>query len=207
VSDHSTGEKATLRRKMRLLRREIPPEERSRLTRQIEDRLLGLTEVRTALTVLLFYSFGSEVTTKDMADQLMGDGKRLLLPYLTPQGMEAAEVRPGEALLPTNYGPREPSRRIPLDPGEVDVVATPGLAFDRRGFRLGYGGGYYDRYLTRLRPETIRIGLGFSVQMVEHIPEEPSDQKVHLVVTDAEVIDCRAEPDPSTGPSISGPPL
>jgi 5-formyltetrahydrofolate cyclo-ligase len=176
---------------MRLLRGAVPPEERAGLARQAEDRLLDLDEVVAAGTVLLFYSFDTEVATKAIGERLLAGGKRLLLPYLTSQGMEAGEIFPGDPLLPTGYGPREPSRRTPLDPSEVDLVIAPGLAFDRRGFRLGYGEGHYDRYLTRLRPETIRIGLAFSIQLIDRIPEEPSDQKVHLVVTDAEVVDCR----------------
>jgi 5-formyltetrahydrofolate cyclo-ligase len=197
VIDEPGAQKAALRDKMRSVRGAIPSEEREALARQAERRLLGLDEVGAAATVLLFYSFGSEVATQGVGEHLLAQGKRLLLPYLSPQGMEAAEVFPGDSLLPTGYGPREPSRRIPLDPGEVDLVITPGLAFDRRGFRLGYGGGHYDRYLTRVRPDTIRIGLAFSIQVVERVPEEPSDQKVHLVVTDAEVVDCRDGPDRS----------
>jgi 5-formyltetrahydrofolate cyclo-ligase len=191
VTEDPGEKKAAIRDRMRALRRAIPSEERARLARRAEDRLLDLEEAAPAETVLLFYSFGSEVTTRGIGERLLADGKRVLLPYLTPQGMEAAEVFPGDPLVPTAYGPREPSRRIPLDPSEVDLVIAPGLAFDRRGFRLGYGEGHYDRYLTRLRPETIRIGLAFSIQLIDRVPEEPSDQKVHLVVTDAEVVDCR----------------
>lgn len=80
------------------------------------------------------------------------------------------------------------------------MVITPGLAFDRRGFRLGYGGGYYDQYLTRLRPETTRVGIGFSIQLIDRIPEEPLDQRVHFVVTDAELVDCRGAPGGSREP-------
>jgi 5-formyltetrahydrofolate cyclo-ligase len=200
VADEPRAEKATLRDRMRLLRRSIPSEERALLARRIEDQLLSTGEVRAARTVLLFYSFGSEVATRAIGKHLLAEEKRVLLPYLTPQGMEAAEVFPRDPLLPTGYGPREPARRVPLDPAEVDVVITPGLAFDRRGFRLGYGGGHYDRYLSRLRPETIRIGLAFSVQLIDRIPDEPSDQKVHLIVTDAEVVDCRTGPDGITRP-------
>lgn len=195
MNDSAAAQKATLRDKMRELRRAVPSEERRRLARQAEVRLLGLEEVGEVATVLLFYSFGSEVGTGGVGDHLLSQGKRVLLPFLTPQGMEAAEVLPGDPLLPSGYGPREPSHRIPLDPMEVDLVVTPGLAFDRRGFRLGYGGGHYDRYLTRVRPETLRIGFAFSVQLIDHVPEEPSDQKVHVVVTDAEVVDCRDGPD------------
>jgi 5-formyltetrahydrofolate cyclo-ligase len=93
--------------------------------------------------------------------------------------------------MPSGYGPKEPRRRIPVDPAEVDVVITPGLAFDRSGRRLGYGGGHYDRYLARLGPEAVRIGIGFSVQLVDEVPAHAGDQRLNLVVTDLGVIECR----------------
>jgi 5-formyltetrahydrofolate cyclo-ligase len=176
---------------MRDARAAVAPEERSRLIGAVEVRLFSVPEVHAARTVLLFYAFGSEVGTAGMADRAVRAGKRLLLPYLEGGAMEAAEVLPGDRLVPTDYGPKEPSRRVPVDPGEVDVVVTPGLAFDGVGRRLGYGKGFYDRYLRRLRPEAVRVGIGFSIQMVDEVPADPSDERVHLVVTDAEVIDCR----------------
>jgi 5-formyltetrahydrofolate cyclo-ligase len=191
VNDHPGVEKTALRGRMRRIRGAIPPEERGHRSASIQNRLLELDEFRAAHMVLLFYSFGSEVATGALAERILASGERLLLPFLTPQGMEAAEVFPGDPLLPSGYGPREPSSRHPMNPEEVDLVITPGLAFDRRGFRLGYGGGHYDRYLSRLRPETIRIGLAYSEQLVDRVPGEPADQRVHLIVTDSEVIDCR----------------
>jgi 5-formyltetrahydrofolate cyclo-ligase len=191
MTGEQVGPKTALREQMRVIRGAIPPNERARRASLVEERLLGLEEFRVAHMVLLFYSFGSEVATRGIARHILAKGKRLLFPYLTPRGMEAAEVRPGDPLVQSGYGPREPSRRHPLDPDEVDLVVTPGLAFDRRGFRLGYGGGHYDRYLSRLRPETIRIGLAYGDQLIDHVPDEPSDQKVHLVVTESEVVDCR----------------
>jgi 5-formyltetrahydrofolate cyclo-ligase len=176
---------------MRRARRTIPSEERSRLVRAVEDRLFALPELAGAGTVLLFYAFGSEVGTAGMAERAVRGGKRLLLPYLEGGAMEAGEVLPGDRLAPTDYGPKEPSRRVAVDPREVGVVVTPGLAFDRAGRRLGYGKGFYDRYLRRLRSETARVGVGFSIQVVDEVPADPSDERVHLVVTDTEVIDCR----------------
>jgi 5-formyltetrahydrofolate cyclo-ligase len=177
---------------MRALRAAIPPDERTRLARQIEEAFFGLPELQGADTVLLFYSFGTEVATGRMAERAMAYGKRLLFPYVDGDAMEAGEVRPEDRLTPTAYGPKEPPRRVPVDPGEVDVVVTPGLAFDRRGCRLGYGGGHYDRYLGRLRPHALRVGVAFSIQILDKVPAEPGDQRVHVVVTDAGVIDCRA---------------
>jgi 5-formyltetrahydrofolate cyclo-ligase len=190
--------KAALRAHMRALRHEISPAERDRLTALIEEALFSLPEVGRARKVLLFYSFGSEVGTGSMADRILDAGKSLLLPFLEDGVMEAAEVHPGEALRATDYGPREPTRRVAVDPGSVDLVVAPGLAFDRQGRRLGYGGGHYDRYLGRLGPEAIRIGVGFAFQVVEEVPAGPGDRRVDLVVTDTEVIDSREPPDNPT---------
>ena len=186
------GEKELLRASMRRLRAAIPPAERSRLAELIEEALFGAPEVREARTILLFYSFGTEVATAGMSQRILGSGKRLLLPYLTQDGtMEAAEVRPGDALRTSDYGPREPSARIAVDPKMVDVVVTPGLAFDRRGHRLGYGGGYYDRYLATLEGTAHRVGVAFSLQLVDRVPDEPGDQRVDLIVTDQGALDVR----------------
>jgi 5-formyltetrahydrofolate cyclo-ligase len=189
-----SSEKAELRARMRAARGRISSADRARLSRSIEDRLLSLPEMAEPRRILLFYSFGSEVVTRGMLDWVPAEGKTLLLPFLDQGVMEAAEVRPGEKLAPSSYGPREPSRRVAVEPGSVDAVVTPGLAFDRRGRRLGYGGGHYDRYLSRLGPAALRVGVGFSAQVVEQVPAGPGDQRVHLVVTDAEVIDCRRAP-------------
>jgi 5-formyltetrahydrofolate cyclo-ligase len=185
-------DKSALRTRMRRLRAAIPPSERARLVDLVEETLFGLQEMRSAGTVLLFYSFGTEVATGGMAARVLGAGKRLLLPFLEEEGdMEAAEVLPGEVLEPSEYGPREPGRRIAVDPEEVDVVVAPGVAFDREGNRLGYGGGYYDRYLARMGHRALRVGVAFSLQLVERIPAEPGDERVDIVVTNEGALDVR----------------
>jgi 5-formyltetrahydrofolate cyclo-ligase len=183
--------KAAMRRRMRRVRAEIPPSERERLSALIEEALFALPEVARARTLLIFYSFGSEVATRDMIGRALGAGIRVLLPYLVDGRMEAAQVRPGEELTPTAYGPHEPARAVPVDPGEVDVVVTPGLAFDRAGRRLGYGGAHYDRFLDRLGTDAVRVGIAFSAQLADEVPAGPSDRPVQVVVTEAGAIDCR----------------
>jgi 5-formyltetrahydrofolate cyclo-ligase len=176
---------------MRRLRASLDPEERVNLVARIEERLVAIPDFVAAGSVLLFYSFGSEVTTSGLVDHARALGKRVLLPYIEGDALEAAEIMAGEAMVPTTYGPKEPVRRRAVDPGEVDLVVAPGLAFDRRGYRLGYGGGFYDRYLARLRPSATRVAVGFSFQVVEEVPSGPGDEPVHLVVTEDETIDCR----------------
>ena len=182
-------EKMELRERMRAARATIPSAERAVLAARAEARLLALPELRAATTVLVFYSFGTEIPTAVLVRRLLTRGWRVLLPYLTDGSeMDAGEIRPGDPLEPTDYGPKEPARRVAVSPQNVDVVVTPGLAFDRGGRRLGYGGGYYDRYLARLHPHAVRIGIGFSRQVVERVPAEDADEPVDVIVTDDEVI-------------------
>lgn len=176
---------------MREAREAIPQEERIRLASAIEELLFALPEMEAASTVLLFYSFGSEVATRSMTERARSEGKRVLLPYLDGPGLEAAEVRAGDDLVPAWYGAREPARREPIDPAEIDLVVAPGLAFDRQGGRLGYGGGHYDSFLARVGEGSLRVGIGFGAQVVDRVPTEPDDEPVDLVITEVEVIDCK----------------
>jgi len=154
--------------------------------------LLELPELAGARIVMVFYSFGAEIPTTGLTERLLREGRRVLLPYLDDAGaMEAAELRPDDVPVVTRYGPKEPPRRTPVDPGGVDVVITPGLAFDRRGNRLGYGGAHYDRFLERLPEGTPRIAIGYSLQLLDEVPGGPSDRPVDLVVTEEGVIRCR----------------
>lgn len=182
---------------MRAIRTSISPEERIRLAGEIRVNLSRLPEVTQAGTILLFYSFGSEVPTAAMIQGLLDAGTRVLLPFLEGPDMGAAELRPGASLAATTYGPKEPSNRVPVDPADVDVVIAPGLAFDAHGYRLGYGGGHYDRYLMGLRPESLRVGIGFHLQLVPAVPHGPLDQPLDVVVTEREIVDCRLRPSTS----------
>ena len=158
------------------------------MAKHVEERLFLLPAVQEAATVMVFYSFGSEVPTQGIIRRLLAEGRRVLLPFMEGPEMHAAELRPGDRLSETAYGPKEPSRRVPVDPMEVDVVIAPGLAFDRSGFRIGYGGGNYDRYLARLGAHATRVGVAFHLQVMGSVPHGPADEPVDVVVTDRETI-------------------
>lgn len=199
AGDNLTGDielrKQALRERMRLVRAELSRIERAAdragMGAAAEEYLFSLPEVADASSVLLFYSFWSEIETRGIAERVWNLDKRLLLPYLDKGAMHAAHHPRGGALVLASYGPKEPSDLQRVDPEEIDVVVTPGLAFDRQGHRLGYGGGFYDRYFASLRPDAARIGIAFSVQLVDEVPAGPDDVPVHIVVTDAGVVDCR----------------
>jgi 5-formyltetrahydrofolate cyclo-ligase len=89
----------------------------------------------------------------------------------------------------TSFGAGEPVDGEVINPSEVDVVVTPAVAFDRSGRRVGYGGGFYDRFLPKTRPDSTRVGIGFDVQLVDDdLPNGHFDLRVDAIVTDAEVV-------------------
>ena len=90
---------------------------------------------------------------------------------------------------PPPSSPTYPARCPAIDPTEVDLVLLPGVAFDRRGGRLGHGAGCYDRLLPGLRPDCVRVAAAFSLQVVPEVPVEPHDQRFQRLVTeDGEVM-------------------
>jgi 5-formyltetrahydrofolate cyclo-ligase len=141
-------EKTALRRRMRDVRAGLRPEERRRRADLIEHRLFQVPAFSEATRLLLFASFGTEVPTEGIVRRLIETGQQVLLPYLEHSVMHAAELTPEHGLGRSTYGPDEPLNRVPADPSSVDLVVAPGLAFDRRGFRLGYGDARMDLVVT-----------------------------------------------------------
>ncbi|MDA8265416.1 MAG: 5-formyltetrahydrofolate cyclo-ligase [Actinomycetota bacterium] len=189
----SRSPKDLMRETMRRVRREIPPAERSKAAARIVSFVVSLPEIASAHTVLAFASFGSEVPTTELLERLEAAGIQVLLPYLEAGEMAVAAHRSGEPLEPTSYGPREPRLRRHVETSAIDAVILPGLAFDRRGARLGYGGGYYDRFLRGLPAMPALIAIGFAEQVVEQVPATSDDVSVDVIVTDRAVIRVRAE--------------
>jgi 5-formyltetrahydrofolate cyclo-ligase len=173
---------------MRALRDAIPRERRAEMSAAIRDRLLDEIRSRGARAVFVFRSFGSEVDTHGLIERVAGEGGRVLLPVLQDGALEAARWTPGEPLVRSGYGALEPAEREIVQPAEVDLVVVPGLAFDLRGYRVGYGRGYYDGYLRRLPPGAARIGAAFAAQVVDHVPHGASDEPVDAIVTEAALL-------------------
>jgi 5-formyltetrahydrofolate cyclo-ligase len=182
------AEKAALRVRMRAARAALSTEERTAAAAAVEAALFELPELAGAGTVLAFASFGSEIPTAAILARLAREGKRVLVPFLVDGAMEAAPA--GGPTVATSYGAEEPADRPAVDPSTIDAVLVPGLAFDRSGGRIGYGGAYFDRYLRRIPAAAPRIAIGFGMQVVDRVPMAEHDERVDLVVTDAGVIRC-----------------
>jgi 5-formyltetrahydrofolate cyclo-ligase len=179
---------------MRAVRDGLPPEERARASEEIRARVLALPEVEVARAVLLFHSFGSEVDTSGIAQDLAGLGRALFVPVIDGSVLRPAGYVPGDPVVPSAMGVPEPAEHVLGEPRDVDLVIAPGLAFDRRGHRLGYGRGYFDRFLRALSPAAGRVGIGFHVQLVDRVPYGPGDARLSVVITDREVMRVVLEP-------------
>jgi len=186
-------EKADLRASMRALRDGMRPGERERFGEAVVERLFALKPVAAAGTVLAFASFGSEIPTAGIIKRLHGAGRSVLLPSLDGGELLAARFEAGDELVMGAFGIEEPRNRVVVPPEEIDLVLVPGLAFDRQGNRVGYGGGHFDRCLKRLPAAATRIGLAYGFQLVEGVPHGPDDEPVDMIVTDRATIICRPE--------------
>ncbi|MBX5437495.1 MAG: 5-formyltetrahydrofolate cyclo-ligase [Alicyclobacillaceae bacterium] len=157
----------------------------------------------TRPAVALYYPVRGEVDLTPLWPQLWAAGWRVALPCTRPAARELwfAEVGPATCLAPGPYGIPEPVADSPTAPAaavarrELAVVVVPGLAFTRSGVRLGYGGGYYDRLFADESVTAVRIGVAYDRQVLDNLPADPHDARLHLLVTEAGVWDCRAAAD------------
>lgn len=146
--------------------------------------LLGADEFTTARRVALYSPVQNEVATALLRSAAEASGKCLVYPRVVGEQLEFVEVRPGEELARGAFGVAEPtgSRLVPLT--DLDLLIVPGVAFDRRGHRLGYGKGYYDRALEGFAGELLTVGLGFGFQQVDFLPNQKHDIQLQVLVTD-----------------------
>lgn len=183
--------KELLRRRI-LAARDAEPDRESK-GRIIQQRVVGLAEFQAAGTVLSYISVPSEVATSDLVRRAIEDGKRVAVPYVTEQGLQAAFISSLDELVPARFGLREPSPALRADatrvcePGRVDLFIVPGVAFDRSRGRLGHGRAYYDRLLARAAKGSRFIAPAFECQIVAQVPMTPTDVFMHAVVTEKAV--------------------
>ena len=186
--------KAAIRRDARARRDALPPDMRAAAAQAIAARPFPVA-VSPGMIVSAFMPMKSEINPLPLMRALADAGARLALPVVAGRGkplvMRAYAL--GETLAAGVWGIREPKPDAP----EVlpDVVIVPLLAFARDGHRIGYGAGYYDMTLANLRAKkTIHaVGIGFAAQEIASVPTTPRDARLDLVLTEREVIDCRAQ--------------
>ena len=174
------------------------------LDSQIRKLLSQVPEFGRAKNVFCYVSYKDEVDTQVILKELLRQPeKQVSVPVCDTATKELVPVKLAslETLEPGAYGIPEPKpgEREQLDPQALDVVLVPGVVFDLQGYRIGYGGGYYDRFLNRPDRRFTTVGLGYQVQVYDHVPREEYDRPVDYVVTDTRVLDCRKKRETGSG--------
>ena len=180
--------KDELRAKMREMRRSLTADEVKEKSAAIARSLLGIAAVKDARTVCVYISAFKEPDTRGIIGALLSAGKRVAVPVTDEASVtlslsyidNAAELARGA------YGIYEPTVIKRADENDMDVIITPGLAFDKRGGRMGFGKGYYDRLFEKTN--ALRIALCYDFQLFEKIPTEPHDAPMDIIVTEKRIL-------------------
>lgn len=179
-------------RRQALAGRDAQPDRES-LSRGIMERFLGLAAYQQARTVMLYIGIRSEVHTRSHVAGILASGRRVVVPYCEGAELGLFQLHGLDELELCGFGLWEPppARRgdadRQVDVKDLDLIAVPGVAFDRRGARLGHGKAYYDRLLHTVRPDAVLAGLAFECQIFPQVPTGKRDVFMDFVVTEREV--------------------
>lgn len=182
--------KSTLRKTILVRRDAMDTDMRDALSLAIVDKIVHLDCYRRSGVVLSYVGFGGELRTDAFIRRVLDDGKVLLLPRVKREGrrLDLHVVKdPTRELEAGTWGIREPNPDLcpHAEPESIDFALVPGVAFDARGARLGYGGGYYDKLLAGCpEPRPFLVAAAFELQMVEEVPVEAHDVRMDLIVTE-----------------------
>lgn len=183
--------KKTLRRRHLLKRKKLGKRAAGLKSAKIVEKLVTTPEFRNAHKILFYHPIRNEVNCLPALKQALALRKKVFLPRMNEKKMQVVEVRKMaemRGLKAGNFGIKEPRGRA-SSPKEIDLVLVPAVAYDWRGFRVGYGGGYYDMLLAKTRAG--RIGLCYETNLVRRIPAEEHDQPVGKIITEKRTIDAR----------------
>ena len=159
-------------------------EERRKKSAVIKLKLFRLKEFKNAKTVMFYIAFGGEVDTTEMIKEAIKLGKKVTVPVCDTNNrlIGPCLLEEGAHLKNGPYGVKEPVNKICFRLNQLDLVLVPGIAFDKKGNRLGRGKGCYDRMLSKLACDTPAIGVAFDFQVLPYVPICPHDVSVKKVL-------------------------
>lgn len=187
--------KESIRREMKAIRVCLDAETVKQKSHRIAGNLFALDEFQHSHHVMFYLALEKEVQTEEMIGRALAMGKKVYVPFVDKENRRlgitelldlSMEFKKG------SYGINEPADQYMkvVPDSMVDFVVTPGLAFDLKGGRIGYGGGYYDRFLKGLSPTIQRVAVAFDFQVVDSLPQGDSDVPVHKIVMEEKTVYC-----------------
>ena len=162
--------KSELRKQVLQEMKAIPREQKQSIDQALTEGLLQHPFYQEANTIATYLSFPHEFQTQELIEQALKDGKKVLIPKTYPKGRMNFVVYDPQQLVKTSFGLLEPQGDLEVvDASQIDLIHVPGLAFTTEGYRIGYGGGYYDRYLKHFSGHTLSTIYPYQIQ--DFIPE------------------------------------
>lgn len=185
-------DQSEIRQKILLLRDSLSPEAREKAVGAFTKNALSLPELRFARAVALYFPVKSEINVLPLAKTLRESGVKTLLPVVVKKGAPLIfkEFSDVSALVKGAFGIPVPPANAPV--ARPDVIFAPLSAFDRKGGRIGYGGGFYDRTSAAFETKPFYVGAAFGVQEYDEIPCEKTDFRLDCIVTEKEIIRIRS---------------
>ncbi|MBW2981671.1 5-formyltetrahydrofolate cyclo-ligase [Candidatus Woesearchaeota archaeon] len=180
--------KELIREKINLTRKNLSKEIIAEKSKKIIESLIKLEEYNNASTIMPYISLNIEVDTKEFIKKELLKGKNIVVPFVEDENIQISRLNNFENLVQGKFGVLEPEKKERYD-GKIDLVIIPGIAFDEKGSRIGFGKGYYDKFLERFK-DSLKIGLAFEEQIVDFVPSEEHDQPVDIIITEKRVIKC-----------------
>ena len=174
-------DKATLRRQIRLQKQQMTEAEILRKSEQLSDLFTATQSYRNAKSIYGYMSYNQEVRTLPILEQALRDGKRVAIPKCYGKEMRFIWMDDLSQTAKSPCGIPEPITDGPVADDGAALVLMPGVAFDRAGRRVGYGGGYYDKFLAA-EPDHPTVALCYDFQLLEELPAESFDIPVHLIL-------------------------
>ena len=179
--------KSELRRILKEKRGSIEKDERIRKSEMICKKITDSCIFRDAEIVMIYLSFLNEVDTKKIIRVAFREGKKVLVPVVDADTMYSCELKSFDRLTKGTFGINEPAEKEQWK-GNIDLCIIPGLGFDRKGGRIGFGRGYYDKFLSK--NQCMKVGLAFSEQIEEDVFCEEYDIPMDIIVTEEEMFYC-----------------
>lgn len=162
------------------------------LDREIINRLKNEDYYKNGENIFVYIGFNSEIDTKIFINEALKDRKRIYVPKVIGREMILIKINSLENLVTNKYGILEPiGDKSDLDVNNLDLIIMPGVAFDRNGNRIGYGGGYYDRFLEGENIHCKRVALAYDFQILDNIESEEHDIKVNYIISEKRVLEIK----------------
>lgn len=190
MTDSIHIQKLKLRKKIKFERTQIPPDIFKARNELIKSHLLSLISKRNISTIHCFISIEKlyEINTNTLISELLLLGKKVIVPIMNSDELSHSELTSMEEISTNQWGVLEPKTKIRTDLDDIDIILVPLLALDKKGNRLGYGKGYYDKFLTSSK--SLKIGLVFEDFVYDTIPYENHDVKLDGFVTEKGIQFC-----------------